>query len=619
MVDAVGTAIGGISLAIQLLDGALKGYTFFLAVGDFPVSCLHLRTRLEIEQKNILDFSEAAEFLGVTKVENEATVPRILRNNYLVLGSIFKQIESKLDTLASFTTRYKELESDKVEEEDEDVIGAIVEKKEQTPILLKWLGAAKAREHALGTNHIIKYYRIGKSIVQHPKRLRWAAIDEKKFKTVLDELAGYNAYLRGMLDGEYTRRLDERTVKTYQEMVLVRDKIDDLTRLVHNAMHGYDGHKLQALALTKSLTVANDAADDEKPPQYVDLIKVDKLEFKHVKVENAPTTEDVAIERQRSIGTFQTSDASEARVPVFIEWKRYVPTTGASAKTMPGAPLAENTDRVKGLVKILQSSKLDSFRAPDCVGFFDLRDGATDHSHLIPSLFGVVYRIPGDSSTAPAMPITLLSQLGSQPLPSLSVRMKLAYLISDSLLYFNSVRWYHKALRSDAIIFHQDPKTKAVDITQPFLGGFEYARPGSATSTRVPPKPSRELYVHPFYQGDQPREYARSYDIYALGIILLEIAYWQPISVILAGLFENPDGPSRKEAEELRGRLLAPGSPHLLKLKGLAGDRYFEAVRSCIAGIVRDQDIETEIEVSLKLHEGFRRRVVENLCALTDL
>ncbi|RMZ89323.1 hypothetical protein DV736_g3459, partial [Chaetothyriales sp. CBS 134916] len=619
MVDPVGTAIGGISLAIQLLDGALKGYTFFLAVGDFPESCLHLRTRLEIEQKNILDFSEAAELLGITTVKNEAKVPRVLRKDYLVLGSIFKQIETKLDTLASFTTRYKELESDKVGEEEEDVIEAIAEK-EQTPILLKWQGAAKAREHVSGTNHIRKYYRIGKSIVQHPKRLRWTAIDEKKFMTVLDELAGYNAYLRDRLDDEYTKRLEERTVKTYQEMVLVRDKIDDLTHLVQNAMHGYAGHQLQALARTKSLAVANDAADDDKPPQYVDLINVDKLEFNHIKVENPPVTEEVAVERKRSIGTFQATDVSEARVPVFIEWKRYIPTTEANAETRPGAPLPENTDRVKGLVKILQSSKLDSFRAPDCVGFFDLRDGAINNKHTTPSLFGVVYRIPGDRSTTSVMPITLMSQLGSQPIPSLSARMKLAYLISDSLLYFNAVQWYHKTLRSDAIIFHQDPKTKSIDITQPFLGGFEYARPGgSASSTRVPPKASRELYVHPFYQGDQPREYARSYDIYALGIILLEIAYWRPINVILADLFKNPGDPSRKEAEELRGRLLSAGSPYLLNLKGLAGDRYFKAVHSCIAGIVSDQDIETEIEVSLRLHEGFRKQIVENLSTLRDL
>ncbi|KAK4947891.1 hypothetical protein LTR10_013399 [Elasticomyces elasticus] len=629
MVDPVGAVLGGVSLAIQLLDGAVKGYNFFLAVGDFPARTLHLRTRLEIEQKSILDFSETAEILGIFKIDKEENIPRILRKNYLVLGSVFRQIEAKLDTLASFTSRYKELRHGEVED-DQEVTVAELDKKEQTPVLVKWEGAAKERQNMLGTEHIVKYYRIGRSIVCHPKRLRWTGVDEKKFKAVLDELAGYNNYLRKLLDGEYSKRLEERTVKTYQEMVLVRNQIADLTQLVTNAiLLGHSGHQLEVLADTKRRSIANDSVgkddfvDEDKPPQYHELVDVKKLVYKAedrmINIVDPPAMEKAAIERVRSIGTFQRPGSLEPEVAIFVEWKRY--TRGVDDKTEEPGPLSDDTKRAKGLVAILQSSKLNAFHTPECLGYFDLQDGEdSDASSPAPTLFGIVYKIPGPVSK-PVLPTTLRAKLGIRPLPSLSARMKLAHQISDSLLYFNSVQWYHKSLRSDAILFQPHPETDLADVSTPLLTGFEYARPGGATSTKIPPDPARQLYVHPFYQNDPNASYQRSYDVYALGIILLEIAYWQPINLILGPLLKNKDGPTSSEAENVRSNLLdpSPESRILPDLRGLVGDRYHLAADSCIRGLVADDEDEDNIDVSMRLQDGFVRNVVDNLGTLVDL
>ncbi len=607
----------------------LAGYNFFLAVGDFPARTLHLRTRLEIEQKSILDFSETAEILGIFQVDQEENIPRVLRKNYLVLGSVFKQIEAKLDKLAEFTSRYKEIRHGEVED-DQEVTVADLDKKERTPVLLKWEGAAEERKHRLGTEHIVKYYRIGKSIVCHPKRLRWTGVDEKKFKAVLDELAGYNNYLKELLDGEYSKRLEERTVKTYQEMVLVRNQIDDLTYLVTNAiLLGHSGHQLAVLADTKRRSVANDfvgkddSINEDKPPQYHELVEVEKLVYKAegrmINIVDPPTREKAALERVRSIGTFQNRGTLEPKVAVFVEWKRY--TRRFDDQTEEPGPLSDDTKRAKGLVTILQSSKLNAFHTPECLGYFDLRDGEeSDASSPAPNLFGIVYKIPGAVSQ-PVLPTTLRSKLGTQPLPSLSARMKLAHQISDSLLYFNSVQWYHKTLRSDAILFQPHHGTGLVDVSTPLLTGFEYARPGGATSTKIPQDPARQLYVHPFYQIDPNASYQRSYDVYALGIILLEIAYWEPINHILGPLLKDKDGPTSTEAENVRSNLLnpSPESRILPDLRGMVGDRYHLAVVSCIRGLVAEDEEEDNIDVSMRLQEGFIQNVVDNLGALVDL
>jgi hypothetical protein len=124
--------------------------------------------------------------------------------------------------------------------------------------------------------------------------------------------------------------------------------------------------------------------------------------------------------------------------------------------------------------------------------------------------------------------------------------------------------------------------------------------------------------VHPFYQADLNASYQRSYDVYALGIILLEIAHWQPINLILGPLLKDKDGPTSSEAENVRSNLLAPSpASHILPdLRGMVGDRYHLAVDSCIRGLVGDDEEEDDIGISMRLHEGFIKNVVDNLGAL---
>lgn len=113
----------------------------------------------------------------------------------------------------------------------------------------------------------------------------------------------------------------------------------------------------------------------------------------------------------------------------------------------------------------------------------------------------------------------------------------------ESVEKLHAVNWLHKGLRSRNVIFFP-PYSGDYDLSQPYLSGFDYSRPENADywSESPPSMVAEDLYRHPAVQGG-PREdsrgfgYQKQHDIYALGIILLEISYWKPIYSILG--FEN--------------------------------------------------------------------------------
>ena len=591
-----------------------------------------------MEQRRILNFAGAA---GIVDYQEDDAVPLILRKEQLVLVTVFSQIESKLADLADFTDKYDQLnytrlQSSQVSTEQRDV-------QEKFASLVSWekhaerraSNKAKANHHRKGTNHFFKAVHVVGDVIKDPKRLIWTAIDEKAFQSILSDVSDYNFFLEQLLHGEYARKLEERTQKTYLEVVNVRDSVDDLKRLMHdmfdvlengaNVAHDENskpsaGHRLRPLAVlaeTKLRSVLNDA--EHKPPAYHEVIKPTKVAFRLLEsISELPSEVEESVHRKRATAKLKLDPDDGSPIDVFIEWKTY--STVQEKGTDRLVPNQSSLDRANGLVSLLQSSNLEAFRTPMCEGYFDLRDDETTTSQ--PPVFGILYRSPV-SEKAPSTPISLLSRLGTSPKPSLGARMKLAHAISDSVLYFNTVRWFHKSLRSDAVIFFED-SNKKMDIAQPYLSGFEYARPSSSgLTTHVTQHPANSLYVHPAYQGSTGPGYARTFDIYSLGIVLLEIAYWDTIQSILSEEFANPKtGPTTLEAQGVRDILLGlkPGKhEYIADLKGMTGDRYHAAVEGCIRGFIESKEDENEVGVSMKLQEGFTRDVVDNLKTLLDI
>lgn len=93
----------------------------------------------------------------------------------------------------------------------------------------------------------------------------------------------------------------------------------------------------------------------------------------------------------------------------------------------------------------------------------------------------------------------------------------------------------HESFRSENILFFtsrtgvenknaQNETLDKVDLTQPWIFGFEFSRPDSFFSAGfIDACPDRDVYRHPERQGQPLTTFRKIHDIYALGIILLEI------------------------------------------------------------------------------------------------
>lgn len=228
----------------------------------------------------------------------------------------------------------------------------------------------------------------------------------------------------------------------------------------------------------------------------------------------------------------------------------------------------------------------------------------------------------------------LLLQRGS--LPSLQSRISLAKELVTSLYFLHAVNWLHKGLRDESILVLT--QNGSLDYSQPFISGFEYSRPDETDLTTTAAPDTWAVYAHPDYQGFDKKTYRKTFDIYSLGIILLEIALWKPAEEILGfgqpsmstgekdkspeakDEFQGKKGYSKDSLQDLkniRNRLLVDEPSLLEQVRATMGSRYYNAVRSCICGLeyvnLPTEADETSPVIATLLQQAYLRLVVDVL------
>ncbi|KAL2057789.1 hypothetical protein ABVK25_002173 [Lepraria finkii] len=617
MVDPIGAAIGAASLTIQLLDGCVKGYQYFVAAAGMPDDCHYMRTRLQIEYLRLLDWTEVA---GLIEYKDGQDLPDSLKSDRFVLVAVLTEIRSSMEDLAEINGKYIELRPEEDPAKKKEALE--LELVEQfSNISLAYEKKAGKRTYPRGLNHIARSSAMAKDVVRHPKRLKWVAFDRDVFKKLLGRLTELNDYLHEMMHGHQARALEVATQRTYLEMLQVRVSVDELKHLVTAAMLLQDRDlgepssssvrrrnekALASLAEFKTLNAANEASFDDKPPAYDSIVKSTQLNYSSMTIfyENTNASDETWHNRTRTEGKYYPGDGTEHHI--WIEWKTY--EARRDRHLNKDMPIKENVKRVKELVALLQSDKPKEFCAPRCLGFFDDRDDKpqSDHDYR----FGLVF----EKSTPNTVPKSL-HRLLTGPKPSLTDRISLAHRIATCVLYLHAVNWLHKALRSDSVLFFSNEDRTT--LPEPYLTGFEYARPdkNGETSTGGEVNDWWQLYVHPNYQGSSAKgTYRKMFDIYSLGIILLEISYWKRVEDIV-GI--DPDVATTQEMRGIRQKLLRPDFGYLAQVRADHGDRYHDAVRSCIEGGeafgVGEEESEGSIETGAKLQRGFMTCVVDAL------
>ncbi|KAI0014564.1 hypothetical protein F4780DRAFT_214680 [Xylariomycetidae sp. FL0641] len=158
--------------------------------------------------------------------------------------------------------------------------------------------------------------------------------------------------------------------------------------------------------------------------------------------------------------------------------------------------------------------------------------------------------------------------------------------------HFHRVGWVHESLRSDNIAFSpvrdfpgpNKPEDSVfqgqVDFAQPYLFGFEFSRVNDA-ETRMDEDFSEQnnLYRHPERWGRPSARFTHTHDIYALGVVLLEVAMWKDVRSIV-GVKKDADGKNSSwESLEVQEKLLRRSRKHLFHQ---LDQKLADAIATCL-------------------------------------
>lgn len=582
-----------------------------------PEDCRYMRTRLQIEYARLLDWCEVA---GLIRNGEGQDLPDIFTVDTVVLFAVLKEIRVSMEDLAHISGKYIELnpEMDAAIEKSDIEVDLL---EEFSHIEFSYDRKCGQRKYPRGLNRIARGASMARDIARNPKRLQWIAFDKIAFLKLLERLTKLNDHLYELIRGYQVRALELAVQKSYLEMIQVRSSAEELRHLVKAALlqqeHEPDEFSssltrrrnekaLASLAEFKSL---NATFDERHPKVRGQVTMSSQLIYKRIRYDekNAPILS--ADGKTHIEGKLHLGDGMEQCV--WIEWKAYETKFSRRLKKLVALP--ENLKRVKELVSLLQSDRPKQFCAPKCLGFFDDRDDVENSQH--DPRFGLVFEKPHESS----LPVSLRQVISGGFRASLTDRVSLAHKISTCILYLHTVDWLHKGLRSDTVMFlPEDRGTDRSAILQPYVTGFEYARPDredETTTGGVEVNDYMMLYVHPDYQASEAKgTYRKTFDIYSLGIILLEIAYWQHIEDVLS-IDMNDVTPAQLKG--IKDRLLQPGSEYLGNLKVNIGDRYYTAVKSCIDGCpafgVGIEESEFDVQTAAQIQHSFTALVVDSL------
>ncbi|KAI1196437.1 hypothetical protein F5X97DRAFT_305072 [Nemania serpens] len=311
---------------------------------------------------------------------------------------------------------------------------------------------------------------------------------------------------------------------------------------------------------------------------------------------------------------------------VVVEYHEYPRELRGDDEDLEPDEIVELKQPVRDLVWLLQNSAFAGNLTGDeeaeqqptiyslqCLGY---KDQAEEHR------FVFVHQLPLSVESGGEALITLhelINKVDSrtrQPFkPSLGSRFGIAHCLALTLLNVHSSRWIHKNIRSSGVLLFQEAESGGIEPfdlnpahqratkTLAFLGDWGYARPiGGVTEMRGNFEVESNLYRHPDRQGVPNREFSRKYDIYALGVVLLEIGMWRTVSQLFDQRIKEANLTGKlPKAKTVYTTLLSLAQTHLSREMG---DQYATAVVACLTNEFSQVG---DVELSL----DFRDKVVD--------
>ncbi|KIY00205.1 uncharacterized protein Z520_03890 [Fonsecaea multimorphosa CBS 102226] len=261
--------------------------------------------------------------------------------------------------------------------------------------------------------------------------------------------------------------------------------------------------------------------------------------------------------------------------------------------------------RIDGLCRLLTDQHLaPQLRVLPFVGIYDNKANFC---------FDLVYGYPTQhqEDLAQLRPISLHELLEKHEIlerPPWESRVQLSLELTESLVAFHDVNWYHKDLTPfNVLFFHNRVGPVAPRVHQLYLIGFQHSHNAADDLTEGPLQDRRhQRYHHPQYIDVQDHNFKRfrpHFDWYSLGILLVEVGFWSPIDKIMSR-FDKVDN------QTFSNVLLQQKVPELSFLMGSA---YANVVRACLTGVQSSRDMDTQKGSKSPISLLLKERVVAPL------
>ncbi|KAL8887450.1 MAG: hypothetical protein Q9205_006370 [Flavoplaca limonia] len=303
--------------------------------------------------------------------------------------------------------------------------------------------------------------------------------------------------------------------------------------------------------------------------------------------------------------------------PVFVEWQSYLGIDG-----WPDKSSEEQIIRLDGFLSIPNRPR--EFLGLDCIGLFkDSRNARYGMVYKLPAHLRKIQSPKPTESRSVYNPSSLTDLMRKvQVVPDLGDRFDLAKKLMRSVVALHTCGWLHKRIRSENILFfaaRSNPgeviSASRKNFARPVLAGYGLSRPDDIPDEeegKVPRHQSRRenspeledstykrsIYKHPEKATNPCRRSRHSYDLYSLGLILLEIGLWEDLQK-----YNKFD-----DIYEFRRRILKGVVPDLWSR---CGRIYGEVVRDCLTIDTDDNALadEGQRKHALKLAERLEKCV----------
>lgn len=169
--------------------------------------------------------------------------------------------------------------------------------------------------------------------------------------------------------------------------------------------------------------------------------------------------------------------------------------------------------------------------------------------------------------------------------PSLNDRLRLARHLASNVAKIHKASWLHKNISSFSIIFVLPKERRnAIHLPLPYILGFNHSRPNDPDGFSFKEIYSVDVldYRHPEYAQNHLRtSYQAAFDNYSLGLVLLEIGLWKPLSRMTRA----------KKSATPKQLLQYVIDEWVSQLGFFGGNTYKEVVTRCLKGDVRSADL----------------------------